>query len=280
MPDLTYLNPLSSRLGVEFFSQLPSCPGVYYMHHEDGRILYIGKAKSLRGRLADYKNARPGRVPDHTIELIENIASIRWEEHRTEKAALSREIDLIRAIRPPYNIRGTEEIPYFYIATQAGPEALLKIQLTTRRECVRGYRVHGCYPNRYATKRGYIALLRLLFAATTSQARFSFPARISRESPPYAYAMTLPNEFLKPLEQFLDGKTISLLRILIERMLLNETIPAFVRPGLQDDFNEARKFYSRGPKISHQARKFLGIRNPVLSHRKMNAWFRDRPLNC
>ena len=76
-----YANPLQERFAPQFFKELPTKAGVYFMLDAQDSILYIGKAKCLRKRLSTYRNAKPGTVPEHTLELLENIHQIRWEEN-------------------------------------------------------------------------------------------------------------------------------------------------------------------------------------------------------
>ena len=183
----SYDNPFLARFGDEFFRSIPPTPGVYFMHHADGQILYIGKAKNLRNRLSWYKNTKSGSTPENTLELIENVARIRWETLPSEQEALSRESELLHAVRPPFNIAGTWPQPYLYIGFRTEADSCrqnrirVHFQLTRRRELIHDYRIFGCFKHRSWTKVGYTALLRLLFAAsfpTHSTRRFSFPARI------------------------------------------------------------------------------------------------------
>jgi DNA polymerase-3 subunit epsilon len=82
--------------------RLPRRPGVYFMKDADGRILYVGKAKSLRSRVSSYFNAveaQPGRIR----QLLDAVRDVTWEETDTELEALLAESRLIKELRPRFN---------------------------------------------------------------------------------------------------------------------------------------------------------------------------------
>src|SRR3954469_7519360 len=112
---LPYVNPLKEKLGGEFFRALPKRPGVYVMLGEAGQVLYVGKAKSLRDRLSSYRNAKPGNVARKVIRLINSVRTIRIEECENETIALLRENELLRKIRPPFNVQNTRPDLYFMV---------------------------------------------------------------------------------------------------------------------------------------------------------------------
>ena len=70
------VQPLVTRLGCEFFRQLPMQPGVYLMVDRAGVVLYVGKARNLRQRLGYYRAANPDRAPRRTLRLLRLVESI------------------------------------------------------------------------------------------------------------------------------------------------------------------------------------------------------------
>lgn len=98
--------PLVERFGDEFFSALPSCPGVYLMCGETEGVLYVGKARNLRKRLCSYRVANPERLPRRTIRLLHQVRRIEWDECPTEEAASQREELLICVLAPKFNAVG------------------------------------------------------------------------------------------------------------------------------------------------------------------------------
>ena len=96
--------PKRSALRKGVRESCPKRPGVYGMIAEDGRIIYIGKAKCLRSRLLSYfrrrgRDPKAGRILAHTRALA-------WEHASSEFAALLRELELIRRWRPCFNVQG------------------------------------------------------------------------------------------------------------------------------------------------------------------------------
>jgi excinuclease ABC subunit C len=90
------------RAGVR--AECPRRPGVYGMLDSSGKLIYVGKAKSLRARLLSYfrpnsRDAKAGRILQHTRTLV-------WELAAGEFAALLRELELIRRWRPRFNVQG------------------------------------------------------------------------------------------------------------------------------------------------------------------------------
>jgi predicted GIY-YIG superfamily endonuclease len=99
--------PLVERLGVEFFRQAPEKPGVYLMRDAVDQVLYIGKAKNLRQRLASYRVANPDRLRRRHLKLLRSVARIELQECGSESSALAHEAELLRNLRPRFNRAGT-----------------------------------------------------------------------------------------------------------------------------------------------------------------------------
>jgi predicted GIY-YIG superfamily endonuclease len=99
--------PLVERLGLDFFRRLPEQPGVYLMRDAADEVLYVGKAKNLRRRLASYQVANPQRKTSRHLKLLRAVAGIEVQICATEDAALAKEAWLLRSLRPRFNRAGT-----------------------------------------------------------------------------------------------------------------------------------------------------------------------------
>ena len=99
--------PLVERLGREFFLQLPEGPGVYLMRDAQDTVVYVGKAKSLRKRLGSYRVANPDRMARRHLRMLRAVIRIEWQECLDESAALEREAELLRSLKPRFNRAGT-----------------------------------------------------------------------------------------------------------------------------------------------------------------------------
>ena len=134
--------------GVELIRErarlLPDEPGVYVYRDDAGEVLYIGKAKSLRRRVASY--ARPDRgLERRTAELVLRIAAIDVTVTATETEALLLEQTLVKQHRPPFNVRLRDDKSYPMIAVTTG-EPYPRV-LFTRRGDRRNARLFGPYPS-------------------------------------------------------------------------------------------------------------------------------------
>jgi excinuclease UvrABC nuclease subunit len=99
--------PLVERLGEDFFRQLPCRPGVYLMCGPHEGVLYVGKARNLRRRLASYRVANPERMPRRIIRLLHQVTRIEFDECPNEQTAKWREEMLISILTPRFNRVGT-----------------------------------------------------------------------------------------------------------------------------------------------------------------------------
>src|SRR5258708_657064 len=99
--------PLVERLGPEFFRDAPQAAGVYLMRDRFDTVLYVGKAKNLRKRLASYRVANPDRMPRRHLRLLRAVERIELRPCADESAALATESILLRTLRPRFNRAGT-----------------------------------------------------------------------------------------------------------------------------------------------------------------------------
>ncbi len=99
--------PLIERLGPEFFRQAPERPGVYLMRDRSNTVLYVGKARNLRKRLASYRVANPDRMPRRQLKLLRAVERIDLQECADESSALAKESELLASLRPRFNRAGT-----------------------------------------------------------------------------------------------------------------------------------------------------------------------------
>ena len=107
--------------GKEFVRQLTTAPGVYRMFAVDGSVLYVGKAASLKKRVASYFRAD---LPSRRIAImVSQIAGMEVTVTRTEAEALILENQLIKSLRPRYNVllRDDKSYPYILVTDETWP---------------------------------------------------------------------------------------------------------------------------------------------------------------
>ena len=120
-PALSGADLISSRL-----KHLPNGPGIYRMIDATGMPLYVGKAKSLRKRVTSY--TRPRGLPERIRVMVAHTADLEVVSTHTEVEALLLESNLIKQLRPRYNIllRDDKSFPYILLRTDSDWAQLLK----------------------------------------------------------------------------------------------------------------------------------------------------------
>lgn len=143
-------------------AQLPDLPGVYQMIGEDGRILYIGKAVSLRNRVRSYFQDSAAH-PYRTVKMVERVADVRTIVVTNEIEALILEANLIKRHQPPFNVRLRDDkrFPYLKVTNERFPRVTF-----TRVVKDDGARYFGPYTNAHGL-RELIDLVRIVFPLRT-----------------------------------------------------------------------------------------------------------------
>ena len=164
--------PLVERLGQDFFRQLPERPGVYLMRDAMEAVLYVGKAKSLRHRLSSYRVANPDRMGRRHLRLLRQVVRIELVECADEAAALAKEAELLRTLKPKFNRAGVWAGPPRFLVWRAAAETL---QLAITKSSQPGWQEFG--PCGCGVVYLRAALVRLLwFALNPSLGSTSMPA--------------------------------------------------------------------------------------------------------
>jgi excinuclease ABC subunit C len=107
----------------EAIKGFPAAPGLYFMKDADDKVLYIGKAKNLRSRIASYfqpgANLAESRGP-WIVEMITKTATVEYLQTKSEVDAILQEARLIKDIHPPYNsdLKDAKTFPYLEITTR------------------------------------------------------------------------------------------------------------------------------------------------------------------
>jgi len=151
---------ISTSLKIEL-STMPSEPGVYQFFNKEDKIIYIGKAKNLKKRVASYFQKNVGSRK--TKNLVKNIHEIKHIVVSTESDALLLENSLIKKYQPKYNIllRDDKTYPWIVIKKEAFPRVL-----TTRRVEKDGSEYFGPFTN-YKTVRTIMGVFSTLYSLRT-----------------------------------------------------------------------------------------------------------------
>ena len=210
------MNTESARLEQQL-EALPARPGVYLFKDASGSILYVGKASSLRHRVASYFGAARDLAPK-TLRMMERVADLDCYVTDSEQEAILLESILIKKHRPHYNIRLKDDKTYPYLkltVNEDWPRAHL-----TRRVAKDGARYFGPFASA-GSVHTTIALIEKLFrlrscrrAIAGDERRPCLEYHINRCSGPCIGAVSL-EEYRVAVDQavlFLEGRLEAILR--------------------------------------------------------------------
>jgi excinuclease ABC subunit C len=117
-----------------FVRTLPNAPGVYRMLDAEGAVMYVGKARSLKSRVTNY--TRPEGLPVRIQRMIAATVSMEFVRTETESEALLLEANMVKRLRPRFNVllRDDKSFPYIMIATDHEAPELAKHRGARRRK--------------------------------------------------------------------------------------------------------------------------------------------------
>ena len=129
--------------------EIPTQPGVYRFRDEAGRVLYVGKANSLRARLSNYF-APLRTLHERTRRMVLSAASVEWTVVGTEFEALQLEYTWIKEFDPPFNVKFRDDKTYPYLAITLGDD--VPRVFVTRNRKIAGARYFGPYTKVWAIR--------------------------------------------------------------------------------------------------------------------------------
>jgi len=156
---------------------IPDSPGVYRFRDSGGRVIYVGKAKSLRSRLnsyfADFASLHP-----RTQTMLRAASSVDWTVVGTEVEALQLEYSWIKEFDPRFNVRYRDDKSYPYLAVTMNEEYPRVMVMRGARR--RGVRYFGPYSHAWAIRDTVDTLLRVFPVRTCSTGVFRRAGQIGR----------------------------------------------------------------------------------------------------
>ena len=241
---------------------IPDAPGSYQFRDRDGRVIYVGKAKSLRSRLSNYFQ-NPAHLPPRTAQMVASAETVEWIQVRNDVEALMLEYSLIKQHKPRFNVRLRDDKSYPFLAVTLSdewPRAMVR-----RGAKDKGSRYFGPYAHAYAIRETLDSLLRTFPIRTCSDNKFRTHERLGRpcllfhiekctgpciqaiDAKPYA---ALVEDFV----EFLDGDTQPVIRRLTGEMAEAAADLEFERAArLRDRLTAVRKTVEKQQMVTERA---------------------------
>ena len=209
----------------DFVRTLPAAPGVYRMLDAEGEVMYVGKARNLKARVTNY--TRPDALEVRLQRMIAATVSMEFVLTETESEALLLEANMIKRLKPRFNVllRDDKSFPYILIATDHEAPELTKHRGTRRRQ---GH-YFGPFASATAVGRTIASLQKAFLLRNCSDSFYAARTRpclqhqIKRCAGPCTREVSLEayGELVEDARQFLSGKSSA------------------VRSHLQADMNQA-----------------------------------------
>jgi excinuclease ABC subunit C len=157
--------------------EIPESPGVYRFRDPHGRVIYVGKAKSLRQRLNSYF-ADPSSLHPRTFSMVTTAAKVEWTVVSTEVEALQLEYAWIKEYDPRFNVKYRDDKSYPFLAvTMADEFPRVQVMRGAKRK---GTRYFGPYAHAWAIRETVDLLLRVFPVRTCSNGVFKRAGQVGR----------------------------------------------------------------------------------------------------
>ncbi|WP_113338724.1 excinuclease ABC subunit UvrC [Rhizobium cremeum] len=258
----------------EFVKQLPNGPGVYRMLNSDGDVLYVGKARSLKKRVSNYAQ---GRLHSNRLtRMVRETTHMEFVTTRTEVEALLLEANLIKRLRPRFNVllRDDKSFPYILITGDSRAPAIYK----HRGARARKGDYFGPFASASAVGRTINSLQRAFLLRTCTDSVFETRTRpcllyqIKRCSAPCTHEITDEGYagLVKEAKDFLSGKSQNVKEAMARAM--NEAAEEL-------DFERAAVFRDRLAGLSH-VQSHQGINPAGVEEADVFAIHHEGGLSC
>ena len=194
------IRSFDKKFGKAFLKTIPDGPGVYFVYDAKDALIYVGKAKHLRRRISQYRNAKRRKAHYKMREIVRDAARLEWQCCTSHLEACLLETRLIQERRPRWNVAGAFYFmyPMFGLKWEGGN---LTFCYTTEPESyfasAPGFELHGAFRSREVCREAFFALMKLLTfvghanprnrrRGTPYQGTFSFAATVDKQSYPSA----------------------------------------------------------------------------------------------
>jgi excinuclease ABC subunit C len=241
---------------------IPDAPGSYQFKDADGRVIYVGKAKSLRSRLSNYFQ-NPASLLPRTAQMVAQAETVEWIQVRNDVEAVMLEYSLIKQHKPRFNVRLRDDKSYPFLAVTMSdewPRAMVR-----RGSKDKGSLYFGPYAHAYAIRETLDSLLRTFPIRTCSDVKFHNHQRLGRPCLLYhiekcsgpCVGEVEPDDYKKLVDElvsFLDGETQPVVRRLETEMREAADQLQFEKAArLRDRLSSVRKAIEKQQMVTEKA---------------------------
>jgi len=261
------------KFGADLLRELPASPAVYLFKDESGRVLYAGKAKNVRRRLAGYRNASRRKAHRKMRTLVREAHSLEVQLQSSERQALLVENELIRSHRPPYNVDGAFDFLYPAIGTDYSDDQL-RLCFTSQPEAFSelDLRWHGVFRPRVRAREAFESLVELLTRVGHLEPRSRLPRAPRLRGSRLVALRRVPPDLLEPIRGLLDGESDAFLTGIFDHLL--ESRPARREAAqVQEALGIIEDFYHHDARRLREARQATGHRHSFVPHPERDALF-------
>lgn len=156
---------------------IPDEPGSYQFKDSADRVIYVGKAKSLRSRLSNYFQNQANMHP-RTVQMVNTATSVEWIQVQNDVEALMLEYNLIKEHRPRFNVRLIDDKSYPYLAVSVSDDWPRPRVMRGKKR--KGVRYFGPYGHAYAIRETLDQLLRTFPVRTCTDSKFNRHAKMGK----------------------------------------------------------------------------------------------------
>ncbi|MEP1443594.1 MAG: excinuclease ABC subunit UvrC [Hyphomicrobiales bacterium] len=206
----------------DFVTRLPNAPGVYRMINDEGDVLYVGKARSLKKRVSNY--TKPNGLSTRIIRMVQSTATMEFVTTKTETEALLLEANLIKRFRPRFNVllRDDKSFPYILISKDHEAPQITKHRGARQRKG----RYFGPFAAAWAVDKTINSLQKAFLLRSCTDSVYDSRSRpcllyqIKRCSGPCTGEISTDNyrELVSAAEDFLSGKSSAIKKKLAAQM--------------------------------------------------------------
>ncbi len=246
------------KFGADFIRELPEAPAVYLFKDEDGSVLYAGKAKNVRKRLSGYRTTSRRKAHRKMRTLVREAHALEIRVQPSERDALLLENELIRTLRPPYNVDGAYD--FLYPAIGVGfDEGQLRLCFTSQPDAFASLalRWHGSFRPRLRAREGFDALVSLLGRIGHLEPRTRLPEAPRLRGSRLVAVRRVPPEMAPPIDAFFAGESDAVLADLFGR-LLERTAARQDAAEVQEALDLLRRFFHRDAERLRRAQLAIG----------------------